>query len=441
MPKIKRLKSLIAFALFIFILFSGAVVLRNLILRQIRKKIETSLHYAHIRLTVLPPSIILEDVRTVSASPFFSAEQIVLQMPFLSLLKRDRPLRVFIERPVLRIYEKPRPDQKVTLKFPLPISIENGFIRDGEFYFWGEETSFTSYKIKAFFRQTQDRLVLRAESVENSLLLNSLDYPLTGKISVFLEGRGDTLVMNRIRAYGPEFIIKGQGVLSNSEEPEFEIQASLRGQTNLIRDVFDLPFDWAGTVEGKGILTRRKGEMAFRADLSSSDLVLNMMALGSVQGRVDISKQAGGKVGLVIQKKASPREYMEISFKEGKVEGKARDFHLDPIIRYVRLPWPVSSPVTGSFTLEKGRLHALAQFNDDLSTVGPARFPFRGDVDFRWDGKKAISFSSQKLESSFAVMSVEGAIDIKNEVKVGILADLTDVKQGREFTSLILNEA
>jgi hypothetical protein len=388
--RIKRLKSLIAFSFLVVFLLGGAIVLKNLILHQVRKKIETTLHYARLRLTVIPPAIVMEDVRTVSASPFFSAEQVVLQIPFLSLLKRDRPLRVFIERPVLRIYENPRPDQKqkIALKLPLPISIENGFIRDGEFYYWGEKTSFTSYKIKAFFRQSQDRLVLRAESDENSLLLDSLDYPLTGKAVISLEGKGNTIAINRIRAYGPEFIIKGKGILSNPEQPEFEIQASLHGQTSLIQDIFDLPFDWTGTVDGKGTLTLKKSEVAFRADLASGDLVLNTIALGNVEGKVAIGGQTGGRVALVMQKRAAPKEYMEITFKEGKVEGKARDFHLDPIIEYVRLPWPVSSPVTGNFTVEKGRLHALAQFNDDLLTAAPDRFGFRGIVDFNWDGKK-----------------------------------------------------
>jgi len=440
--RIRRLKSLIAFSLLVLLLLGGAIFLKNLILHQVKKKIEATLHYARLRLTVIPPAIVLEDVRTVSASPFFSAEQVIIQIPFLSLLKRDRPLRVFIERPVLRIYENPRPDQKqkVALKFPLPISIENGFIRDGEFYYWGEKTSFTSYRIKAFFRQAQDRLVLRAESDENSLLLDSLDYPLTGKASVSLEGKGNTIAINRIRAFGPEFIIKGQGVLSNPEQPEFEIQAALHGHTNLIQDMFDLPFNWMGTADGKGTLTLKKGEMAFRADLTSSDLVLNTIALGNVEGKVVIGGQAGGRVALVMQKRAAPKEFMDITFKEGKVEGKARDFHLDPIIEYVRLPWPVSSPVTGNFAVDKGRLHALAQFNDDFLAVTPGRFGFRGIVDFNWDGKKKISFTSQKLESSFAVMNVDGTIEIGKDIQVVIQGDVADVKQGREFTSLILKE-
>jgi len=440
--RIKRLKSLIAFSLLVLLLFGGAIVLKNLILHQVKKKIETTLHYARLRLTVIPPAIVLEDVRTVSASPFFSAEKVVLQIPFLSLLKRDRPLRVFIERPVLRIYENPQPDQKqkIALKLPLSISIENGFIRDGEFYYWGEKTSFTSYKIKAFFQQSQDRLVLRAESDENSLLLDSLDYPLTGKASVSLEGRGNTIVLNRIRAYGPEFIIKGKGVLSNPEQPEFEIQASLRGQASLIQDIFDLPFDWKGTVSGKGALSLEKGEIGFRAELASDDFILNAIALGNVEGRVVIGGQAGGRVTLVMQKGAAAKEYMDITFKQGRVEGKARDFHLDPIIEYVRLPWPVGSPVTGNFTIDKGHLHAQAQFNDDLLTAAPDRFGFRGDADFDWDGKKKISFTSQKLESNFAVMNVDGAIEIGKDVRVVIQADVSDVKQGREFTSLILKE-
>lgn len=441
--KIKRLKSLIAFSLVALLLLGAGIVLKNLILRQVKKRIEASLHYTNLRLSVLPPAIVLEDVRSVSVSPFFSAEKIVLQIPYLSLLKRDRPLWVFIEHPVLRLYEKPPQNQKqkIALKFPLPFNVENGFISDGEFYFWGEKTSFTSYAIKAYFRQTQDRLVLRAESNDISLLLNSLDYPLTGKASLSLEGKGKTIALNKIQTYGQGFIIKGNGVLSNPEEPELEIRAGLRGQAGLAADIFNLPFDWAGTVEGKGTLSRKKGEISFQADLSSSDFILNKIALGNVEGKVAIGGQGGGRVELAMQRRPSPKEFMDITFKEGKVEGRARNFHLDPIIKYVSLPWPVSSPVTGSFAIEKGRLHAQAQFEDDLSAVmAPDKFPFRGAADFHWDGKKAISFTSQKLESSFAVLDVQGAIDIGKTVQVTLRGDVSDVKQGREFTSLLLKQ-
>ena len=442
MIKIRRLKSLIAFLLLALLLLGAGIVLRNLILGQVKKRIEAALHYTSLRLSVLPPAIVLEDVRTVSASPFFSADKIVAQIPYLSLFKRDRPLRVFIEHPVLRLYEVSQPDRKrgIALTFPLPFNVENGFIKDGEFYFWGKKTSFTSYAIKAYFRQTEDRLVLRGESADCSLLLDSLDYPLTGKAVLSLEGKGNTIALNKIQVFGPGFILKGKGMLSNPEEPDLEIQTSLRGQAGLVADIFDLPFSWAGNLEGKAALIRKAREISFQADLTSRDLVLNNTLLGNTNGKVAIGGQSGGNVDLVIQPKSAAKEYINIAFNGGKVEGRVRDAHLDPIMRYVAVPWPVKSPATGIFTIEGGRLHASAQFDGDLSTADPGRFPFRGIVDFNWDGKTALSFSSPKLESGFSVLEVKGEMDIGKTVQVVLRGDVGDVRQGREFTALLLGQ-
>jgi len=422
------------------LLLSTGLLLKNFLLHQVKIRIEASLHYAKLRLSVIPPAIILEDVRTVSVSPFFSARKVVIQVPYLFLLNRNKPLRVFIDQPVLRVYEGSRPAKKAKFKlgFPLAFSIENGVIRNGEFYFWGKKIGYAAKGIKAFFRQKKDAFMIRAECEDNSLLLESLNFPLTGTGRIILDGKENDLRLRQMVLRGPDFKIKAEGMLSNADDPRFEFQAELRAPASLITDIFDLPFRWEGTMEGRGRLTGTSGRAFFNTDFFCESLILNSVSLGEVDGRVAVGGEGRGHVELAMRKKPYPAEFMDIAFGGGKVEGTARGVHLDPILSYVRVPWPVRSAVWGNFSLAKKILSVRAEFKEDLLVPTLDKFPFRGPVDFSWDGKKEITFSSRKLESSFGVLDVEGALGIGRDVRVAIRGDVSDVRQGREFASLIL---
>ena len=132
MKIIRRFRSLVIFVLVMSVLLGASIVLRNFILHRIKAGIQTSLNYAKIHMAVFPPSVALEDVRTISSSPFFSARKITFRSSYLALLKRDKPLRIFIEQPVLRVYEAAGSGEKgkFKLRLPLPFSIEMGHLRD-----------------------------------------------------------------------------------------------------------------------------------------------------------------------------------------------------------------------------------------------------------------------------------------------------------------------
>lgn len=438
----RKLKFLIIMILPFVLFFGAGVVLKNIFLFQVKKRIQSSLNYTHLHLTFIPASLVIEDLRSISTSPFYSAQKIVIQISYLSLLARDKPLDILIEQPVLRMYsDLPGLNQKKKPKslWPFPFDVKKGLIRGGEFYFWGKRDSFYSKGINAFFKKEKENFSFRAESEENIFLLSSVGSQLSGAIAFSLEGNEKTITLKKMRIASPEFIVKAKGVLTDFDDPEFELKTSLHANAKFIVDLFDLPFDWEGKAGGEGELLRKQGKITFKALLSSNDLVLNKIPLGKVQGRLRVGEE-GGKVEFGLQKRPYPREYVDISFSPSKVEGIARGFHLDPILNYFSLPWPVKSPAWGGFTFLNGRLEANAEFQDEFLINQPAKYAFRGQVKFDWDGKKGISFSSQKLESSFAKVDVEGQVEIGKEVNVTIKGEATDVGQAREFVSLVLKE-
>ena len=136
----RSLKSLIIVSV-IFLLILGAVsVLKNIFLQQIKKQIQPNFNYTQIHMKIFPPSLVIEDVRSVSTSPFFSAARISVFISFRSLFSREKPFHVIVERPVMRIYSAlsdQEAQESTAFQFRLPFSIEGGWIREGELYYWG----------------------------------------------------------------------------------------------------------------------------------------------------------------------------------------------------------------------------------------------------------------------------------------------------------------
>jgi len=437
----KKLKSLIVIFLIVLSVLVAGIVLKNVFLQQVKKKIQGNFTYAQLSLSIFPPVLIIEDVRTISISPFFSAKKVAVNISYKSLLRKEKPLKIFIDEPVLIIHasastkHKKKDDRSF---FAFPFAVERGLIRGGELHYWGEGNNLHSTGIKALFFQKKDYISFQGEAEENVFSLGSPKKELRGKVSLLIEGRDNEINIKKIRINSSDFIMKAEGSLFNFPDPEILLRTFLKAKTPLIADLFGLPFEWAGGVEGKGILTRKKGEISFSSNFSSDNLVLNKVPLGKVQGKVEIKEGSKGKVEFSIQKRLLPTEYLRIHFNNQRIKGVARGLHLDPIVKFAGLPWPIKSPVWGNFTIEEDRLEAEAEFRDQLFRVIPDKFSFQGKVKFNWNMKNEFSFSSPKLLSSFALVKVEGKVKLDKEVEIAIQGEVSDVKQARQFTSLIL---
>ena len=425
------------------LLFGALVIGKNIFLRQARAKLDSIITYARLRLSSLPPALVLEDVRTVAAPPLFSARKVTVRISTMSLLRKEKPLTVIIEGPVLQISEGAGGAKGKSRSFwPLPFAIEKGLVLDGEVLFRLTAGSIHSRKVKALFTQEGDRFSFQAEAGEYAFTPAASGALFGGRASVAVSGKGQEVSIRRLVVEGAGFVIKADGKLRNPARPVLELNTIFNIEAGHITRLLNIPFDWEGRAEGRGRLETKGGELFFDADLSSRAVTMNTVPLGEMTGRVAVRGKAGGEVELSLQKRYAPAESVLIRFSRGRVDGQVRGVLLDPILSYYKVPWPVRSPVWGNFVIENNRLTSDGEFRDGLEAPEPPRYPFRGAVRFEMDLQdRDLTFSSADLDSSFGRVEVRGGVRIGRDMDLAIRGEIKDVKQARAFTSLILNRA
>jgi hypothetical protein len=438
----KRFKKLVILFVVLMLLVGSGIILRHIALSQIRGKIQQSLGYSELRFSVFPPALILEDARSKSISPFFSARKVEVRISFRSLLSKERPLDIRMENPILRIYGASGEEQSRERKefsFVLPFAIERGLIRNGALYYWGNKMRLQSTGINALFSQNGDRFSATGESQDNSVVLSPGKEPIEGKMSFSVEGKGKEIELNRIKFSSPDGIVKVAGTVSDPFDPKILLQADFKLQAESVRNILDLPFAYRGWTEGKVKITREEQAVAAEADFSSDDLFLNDVKMGRVIGKVDY-KRSGGRVDLNIQKSGLQPEFIRVNFNNRRVWGTTRGCYLDPIAKLADMAWPVASPAWGEFSLDREKLQADLEFRDEVLEERNSRFTFNGQVRIGWNRKDEFTFFSDHLDSSFATFKGEGGFVTGKSVDLVLDGDIKDLKQSREFTSLVLGK-
>jgi len=436
----RKLKILIIIAATAIFLISTGTIIKNIVLNKIKDKIQANFGYSELRLSVFPPALILEDARSRSAAPFFSAKKISVGISFKSLLSKERPLKILVEDPILRLYSSPiKDDKKEESQFSLalPFAIEKGLIRDGALYYWGDEIRVHINGINALFTQRGEEFSIRGEAQEGVLSIASDKEPIEGKVSFLIEGRGEEVNIKRLKMSGPRGVFKAEGRLIDPLDPEIQLQSNYNLQVDLVFDVLDIPFESQGWIEGKGLAIRKQGRLKVDADFSSKDLFLNRVRMGMVEGNLDFNGSTG-RVDLDIQKRDFQREFVRVDFDKDRVWGTTRGFYLDPIMNFVNIPWPVSSPGWGDFTLDKEKLQAEIEFRDETLELKDSKYAFNGQIKIDWDRKQKFSFFSERLDSSFASVKLDGGMVVGRTVDFTIDGEIKDVKLARDFTSLVL---
>ena len=438
----KKFKRLVILSAIFLLLFGAGVVLKNIFLHQIQGQIKENFGYSEFRFSFFPPALILKDARSKSVSPFFSASKIAVGISFRSLLSKDRPLTVLIEDPILRVYstqDTKEEDAGKRISFALPFAIDRGVIRNGALYYWGSETRIQANGVSAIFTQNGDEFSVKGEAKENIINLSSNKNPLEGKLSFLLSGRGQEIAIQRVKFSGPRGVINAVGSLIDPFDPEIQLQANYTLRVDIIPDILDIPFEYQGWAEGKGRFERKDGLVTVATDFSSKDLFLNGVRMGRVEGNVDYNGFLG-RLDFNIQKRGLQPEYVRVNFDKQRVWGSARGFYLDPIISIVDIPWPVSSPGWGDFSLDRDKLLAEVEFRDEELRVTDSKYSFNGQVRVEWDKQKTVSFFSERLNSQFFSVKLDGGLVIDNTIDLSIDGEIMDLKQAREFVSLLLQK-
>lgn len=443
MKLLRKFRSLIILAVILAVLFLAGTLLKNFALNQLKERIQSSLGYARLYVSTFPPELVMEDVRSTSTSPFFSAQKVSIRLSAKSLFSREKPFKVFVESPVLSVYASSSQlaeKKKFNLNMAFPFIVERGVIRNGELHYWGDEIRVHSKGVNAAYFQKGDQFSLKAELKENELSFVSEQQELVAYIDFFLEGIGEEIQVRKMKVVGPEGVIKTKGRIIDLFDPRIQMESTYSIQIPWLAKLLKLPFDWDGKCEGNGVLSREEGELSFVGNISSQTLVLSDVYMGDVNGNITYPFGGEGTLSLWIQKRGKRQEYINIRFRKNQAEGTVQGMYLDPIANFILMPWPVSSPAWGNFSFNNKKLTADVEFRDELIQVEPYKYPFRGKVKLDWDGVERVFFSSQEVESSFARVEVQGNLTVAKDMDITIRGDVTDGKQAREFTALALQK-
>ncbi|MBN1939655.1 MAG: translocation/assembly module TamB domain-containing protein [Candidatus Aminicenantes bacterium] len=436
----RKLKALIILLAVAAALAGAGVVVRSVLLAEIRRQIAPSFGYDNLRLRAFPPSVVLSNLRSKTPDPFYSARSVVLEIPIRTILSNRRTFNVFVQGLTIRIYEKEQKDAKpLSLDFKLPFYVQNGLLLDGEVHYWGKGVNVLARGVRAYFRQSKDALVIKAEAASHAIHVREIAHKLEGRSEIHIEAREKEVFLRRLKIQHPDLLVKAKGTLTDLKNPALDVQATVRGPVALIADAFNLPFQWTGKAEATGRFVRSaSGQSRFTAEVESRNMTFTGMRLGRVGGKLAIT-EGKGTLGLEISPPGSTVEYLDLAFTPGRLDGKARGLHVDPLIKQINIPWPVRSPIWGDFNLDLQDLELKGEFRDDLLPEENGRFPFRGPFRLGWDRKTGITFASERIESNFGAMRVDGRLDIGRDLRIEIEGEATDIPRGRRFTSLALN--
>lgn len=450
MSFLKRRKGLIAFVLVVLFLYAALSFAKGLFLRQLGRRLRESFEVGELRLSYLPPTLYIKQIKIRGTNPVFSAESIEVSIPFLSLFRKEKPVVVQVEHPVVVYsYEEVGKTRGTPGKWTLdlPVMIEGGYIHRGFFKLKLKEGDFNFQDVSSYFRLQSGELRLLLRSPVSKIRPFGSEKSLEGAMEAYITSRGKEVLINRISLQGINTALRVEGKIATGKDRKVDLKADFNLPTDLLMDVFRLPFKWEGKTTGTAEINDSAGRLTVKADYLTSDFFLNGIKMGTVEGQVQVQSGRGGRLTASVKNGRKPVEEVEIAFSGGRVEGKMAGFHLDPIMKYVSVPWPVSTPAWGNFTLEGGRLTVQAEFRDNLSSEtgnlkknGNGGYRFSGSVQLFLDiPRKDLRVKTGDLKSEFGRMEVEGQVVIDRNVDLSIKGFFTDVREAREFTQKILS--
>jgi len=443
MKKRNRLKGLIFFAITLILIFTVFILARNVLLVQIKQKINSSLKYNELFFSSFPPALVIEEAESHSSNPYFSARKISVSLSLKSIISRGKPLKIVIEEPELKLSQlgkRPQALGKKEADFTIPVFIEKMLLKNGKVTYETQSLRLHSEGINAVFSQNKNNFTLYSEIKENDLSLKKLERNIRCNLSLALSGRGRKLTLQRFHVKGPDGIIKAGGTIDDIFNPEMELATSSVIDSSLAAVLLKIPFDWSGDIKEKGIVIRRDKELSYRGQIASPSIDLNRVYMGNVNGRVEYNDQEGGHVTISLRNTAGGHGDISIDFDKNSVRGRVNGVSIQPIANEISIPWPVYSKAWGEFSLVKKRLVVNADFKDSTERIESRKFPANGSVRVEWDGDKDVLFSSPDIKTSFGDLNIDGSLKVNRSLDITIKGGITDIKQAREFTGLILRK-
>lgn len=435
---LKQRKGLIAILVVMAFLYVALSFAKSLFLKQIGHRLDQSFEVGELRVKYLPPSLIIKNLKSRSANPGFSLERLRVSLPLRSLLKKEKPVTLEIFRPEL-VYNGRREKGEAggsQLSISLPLVVEGGFINQGRFVFELNEGSYELAGVSAFFRLEGNRVNVHLRAINARLRPYDSPELLEGEMEALVTVRGRTINISRLIVQGENSALRLEGKIALLKSTRVDLRAVFNLDTPFIMSALKLPFSWEGQTSGEVTISNEDGPLLVKAGYQMKNFRLNQIDMGIAEGQVVMEKGQGGRILAEIRKNNQPLERVTINYGGGLIEGQMEGFHLDPIMKYASVPWPVSSPTWGRFTLKKGELQTKAEFRDEIVETGSKdRYALNGQVAVDLDlSKKDLKIQTRDLLTSFGRLSVGGQAIIGSWLDLVITGQFTDVRGAREFT-------
>jgi hypothetical protein len=443
---VQKVRRAAVFLLVLAVLAASLIVGKSVLLNEVRKEVRKTLTYDRLSLSTIPPTLVIENLRSIQEPATLRVRRVRIEIPFKSLLRNRKVLNVVLESPEFRVRPRakgaaPRPPRPPLSILSLPFLIERGLIENGTFVYESDGTTVEARGVRALVTQQGENFAVRASAERSAYTTPQRSTQPLGALSVLLSGKGEEVTVDRLSVDGPGISLEAEGRLRNPFDPAGELRTRFEVDTEFLDSVLHLPFDWRGKAAGEGRVERRDGRLSVSTSLSSRTLAICGVPMGALDGRFEMAPGTGGKLEVGLQKPGRPAERLDLTFRGGRVEGQAAPMFVDPVFREILIPWPVKSPVWGAFSLEHRKLAVEAEFRDGSLERTGDRFAFRGGVEVGVDfANHLVDVRTQGLESSFGRIEAVAAIDLKGAIDARIRGPISDVRETRDFVSYALDQ-
>ncbi len=441
----RKARRALVFALVLAALGASLSVGRSALLNEVRKGIRKTYAYDRLTLSYLPPALVIEGLRSLTEPPAIRVRRVRVEISYLSLLRNRKSLSVVLDSPEIRLAPpaaaprtKPRRPPSV---LSLPFIVERGLVENGSFVYEAGGTALRARGVRAVVTQDGDAFTVRATARSSEYAAKGRPPRSLGGLTVLAAGRGEDIAVERLAVEGPDLTASVEGRLRSLFDPELEMTARFDADTDFLDAVLHMPFDWRGRVDGEGRVERKAGKIAVAASFGSRDLVLSGTPMGVLRGRFELLPETGGRLEAGLQKPGRPAESLTLTFRNGRVEGRAEPLVVDPVFSELSIPWPVRSTVVGDFSVADRKLAVEAEFRDDSLELREGSYAFRGGVtvgvDFPAD---FVTIAAPGLDTSFGRFEANAAFDLGGDMDARVRGQVSDVKATREFVAAVLGE-
>jgi len=224
-------------------------------------------------------------------------------------------------------------------------------------------------------------------------------------------------------------MVRARGVLSNVSDLSGSLRLNMRTSADFWR-ISQAAFHlgWSSRSGGNG----RPAPVASspsRPIYHRPGSFLSGIPLGRVEGPLTFTPGRGRKPCARHPQSPAPPNMWIIKFGQGTVEGRARSVHVDPVLKDLKIPFPVRSPATGTFHRRPWPGHVKAAFEDDpAAPEAGGRYAVRGPSTSSGIVRQKRSPSRRpKLETGFAVLRATGRITVGRDLEVVLTGPVSDV--------------